>query len=442
MNCSVCNRNNAVTLSICPSCGSMIRDSVREELVPKISGSGKLVKAEVKEHIIMPIKFVESAKTPAPPKPAVAPQTATTEISAKTTSPTLVEFHSKNATLPEWRLQLQNVVRQRHETSLAAAQTITQTATPPVQRTRLVTNGATALKAQPFAQAGTVPHKNPTLSSALERIEKSRRQFLKEAELPEPSPVVSTAKAGKNYALHIAPKTGGAETKSAEINSPVGSFAKPKLVSSLRTESEKFDTDKLPPLPKPAQVATSFESRVTILDELKPTLEEVFETKINVADAAKTKTAPTETAGTPEVEEVEEFDDCASFAMRFNAGLFDLIIGTFLSLFLLAPFMLLGGNWFSVAGMFAFLATCSLVMFIYMTTAIGFYGRTFGMRLFSLEIVDIESEDYPTFHQAAVSSAVYLLSLALGGIGFLTLPFNEDKRAVHDLVSGTVMIKE
>ncbi len=28
------------------------------------------------------------------------------------------------------------------------------------------------------------------------------------------------------------------------------------------------------------------------------------------------------------------------------------------------------------------------------------------------------------------------------GIGFLTLPFNEDRRAVHDLVSGTIVIKE
>ncbi len=421
----------------------MIRDSVREELVSKVSGIAKPIKAEIKENKLMPNKFVEPAKIPASPKPAAAPQIATTEISAKATSPTLVEFHSKNATLPEWRLQLQNVVRQRHETSLAAAQTTTQTATlPTAQRARLVTNGATALKAQPLAQAETVSHKNSTLSSALERIERSRRQFLKEAELPETLPVVSTAKFGKNYALHIAPKTGGAETNLAEINSPGGSFAKPKLVSSLRTEREKFDTDKLPPLPKPAQLATSFESRATTFDAVKSAFEETIEARPKVAEIVKTKTAPTENTGTSKVEEVEEFDDCASFAMRFNAGLFDLIIGSFLSLLLLAPFMLLGGNWLSVAGMFAFLATCALVMFIYMTAAIGFYGRTFGMHLFSLEIVDIESEDYPTFHQAAVSSAVYLLSLALGGIGFLTLPFNEDKRAVHDLVSGTVMIRE
>ncbi len=69
-------------------------------------------------------------------------------------------------------------------------------------------------------------------------------------------------------------------------------------------------------------------------------------------------------------------------------------------------------------------------------------GKSFGMRLFSLELIDIEGEEYPTLHQAAVSSAVYLLSLAFGGVGFLTLAFNDEKRAVHDLVSGTIVVKE
>ncbi len=81
-------------------------------------------------------------------------------------------------------------------------------------------------------------------------------------------------------------------------------------------------------------------------------------------------------------------------------------------------------------------------MFVYLTTTIGFYGRTFGMRLFSLEVVDIDGENYPTMHQAAVSSAVYVLSLALGGVGFLPLFFNQQKRAAHDLIAGTVVVKE
>ena len=128
--------------------------------------------------------------------------------------------------------------------------------------------------------------------------------------------------------------------------------------------------------------------------------------------------------------------------MRFNAGVFDLIIGGFTSLILLAPFILLGGNWFTTAGLFAFLATCSIVMFIYMTTAVGMFGRTFGMKMFSLEIIDIEENDYPTFHQFSVRASFYMFSLCIGGSGFLTVLFTDDKRAVHDIVSGTLIVRD
>jgi len=187
-------------------------------------------------------------------------------------------------------------------------------------------------------------------------------------------------------------------------------------------------------------MTSSFESRPAITDELKPSAAKDTKPTIKSDETFAGKAPAVKVVETKEIE-VEEFEDCAPFAMRFNAGLFDLIIGSFTSLFLLAPFML-SGNWLSTAGVFAFLATCSIVLFIYLTISIGVYGRTFGMRLFSLEIIDIETEDYPTFHQAAVSSSVYLLSLALGGIGFLSIPFNEDKRAVHDLLSGTLIVKE
>jgi uncharacterized RDD family membrane protein YckC len=82
-----------------------------------------------------------------------------------------------------------------------------------------------------------------------------------------------------------------------------------------------------------------------------------------------------------------------------------------------------------------------VVMFIYLTSSIGMFGRSIGMRLFSLELVDVEQNEYPTFHQAAVSSSVYLLSLIFGGVGFLTIPFNEEKRAVHDIVSERLSLK-
>ena len=95
-----------------------------------------------------------------------------------------------------------------------------------------------------------------------------------------------------------------------------------------------------------------------------------------------------------------------------------LIIGGFASLILLSPFVLMGGNWFTWAGLSAFLATSAVVMFIYLTTCLGLFGKTFGMRIFSLELVDVEESDYPTFHQAALNSTIYLYRWHLAGSAF------------------------
>jgi uncharacterized RDD family membrane protein YckC len=77
-----------------------------------------------------------------------------------------------------------------------------------------------------------------------------------------------------------------------------------------------------------------------------------------------------------------------------------------------------------------------------MTTCLGFFGKTMGMRLFSLELVDAIENEYPTLKQAAANSSVFLLSLAFCGAGFLTAFFNEERRALHDLLSGTILVRD
>ncbi len=396
----------------------MIDDSVREELKPKVLSLPKRVNFEIKGNSPVPNKSSQQIIIANPPKP-IELQPTTAEIAPKPTAPTLVEFHTKTATIPEWRLQLQNSVRRRQGYGETDA---------PMHQTRLVTNGANALKAEVVAEVETFQHENTTLKGALQRIEESRQKFLVE----EKPPIVTVnppPTATKNYPFYIASKQTEVVPKPASKNVPVSVPTKPKLATSLRIESEPVDTNKLPLLQKEVIASSSFaKSSVNFIEAEKDKIEIKA---VEVEEIVETK------------EEIfEEIDDCAPIAMRFNAGLFDLIIGGFLSLLLLAPFVMLGGSWSTFAGLLAFLATYAIVMFIYLTTAIGMFGRTFGMRLFSLEVVDIEGEEYPTLHQAAVSSSVYLLSLAFGGIGFLTLPFNQEKRAVHDLVSGTIVVRE
>ena len=434
MNCPVCNRNNEVTLSICPSCGAMINDSVREELKPKIAPLAKQFAAERRENLFVPNKLPNppapmksnppfAASVPKPSFERTIEKTVTNEISVKPTMPTLIEFQSKNATLPDWRLQLQNAVKKRQ--SQEAFRTSNQV---------VMTSGANALKLQPQIEIETIPepeiasHANPTVNSALQRIANSRRQFLM-AEEAEIAPVViaETVPPTKQYPYRIAAREGEIlpEAKPATVNYTV----KPRTLITPKTETKEFNTNKLPTLP--AQISAAFDIHKTVSDE---------ENK----DAQKTglKLVATEEIIEDTEIEAEEIEDIAPFSMRFNAGLFDLIIGAFASLILFAPFMLKGGNLFSFSGILGYLAICAVVVFVYMTVAVGLYGRTIGMRLFSLEVVDIEGENYPTIHQAAVSASLYLLSLAFGGAGFLTLPFNDDKRAVHDLASGTIVVKE
>jgi uncharacterized RDD family membrane protein YckC len=148
------------------------------------------------------------------------------------------------------------------------------------------------------------------------------------------------------------------------------------------------------------------------------------------------------TSAAPNFVDSADADDLAPLPMRFNAALFDVIIGGFLGLALLSPFILSGGDWVSLPGILAVSGGVFIMLFLYLTISLGVYGQTFGMRLFALELIDADENEYPTLHQAAVHSAVFILSLAGAGLGFLPIFFNEERRAAHDLVSGTVLVKE
>jgi uncharacterized RDD family membrane protein YckC len=430
----------------------MVHDSVREELALKISPILKsskvetpkveMPKIEMKEKMQSPF-LVSSVSAEQPVQPAID-RTITAEIRAKQTAPTLVEFHNKNTTIPEWRLQLQNSVRMRNERvnsdnlPVSARQIGSR-------RTNLATNGATALKVEivekiaPITSPNPIIASNPMLAKAMQRIEQSRQQFYSE-EIQPAAKIAPAQPPAKNYPYTVhKPQEISSPDNNLEISSE--SVLNPKVASNWNEPKAKFDTNKL-----------SFVANLDSVGDKPKVL--ITKVDLNIDDERDIhKTASPDIVAFNENKIVKdeileindedgEIDDRAPISLRFNSAIFDLIIGSFASLLLLAPFMLFNGKFFSIEGFFAFLATCSIVMFIYMTTTIGLLGKTFGMKLFSLEIIDIEENDYPTLHQAAVSSAVYLLSLAFGGLGFITLLLNSEKRAAHDLLSGTIIVKE
>jgi uncharacterized RDD family membrane protein YckC len=389
----------------------MMRDTVREELQPKITPGGA-PRTEIQARPDAP------ASTPHPPASKMK-RVDTAGLVAPKTSPTLVEFQNKNAPLPDWRIQLQNAVQQRKGGHPAAASP------------QLSVSSATAAQPAPIAASEPAPlAADPRVANALRRIEASQKAFNK----PEIKP--KKAKPSHSFGVVAPTSNAGAATAPARVSPQ----PKPQLVPPPPIV-QKRDTNKLPPIPQAEPetvvIPKPVIARVEKIDDIAPKLDfpEAARIEIKAVRSDEREIAAT-------LDQADEIDDLAPFSMRFGAGLFDMIIGGFASMLALSPLAFSATNWWTIAGLVIALGTFGVVSFLYMTACLGFFGKTMGMRLFSLELVDAVENQYPTLRQAAVNSFFFLLSLPLAGAGFLTVFFNEENRAVHDLLSGTIMVKE
>jgi uncharacterized RDD family membrane protein YckC len=409
----------------------MIGDSVREELASKIVPIPKAEKiskdlglnpSRVKKEPNEEAKKAFARYEPSDLKSKIKnevdlrkPKTA--EVNAKTTDPTLVEFQNKAAAVPEWKLRLQNAVRRRLEQQNVG-----------LQSQSLSLKVSESNKEVSSKEIRAEAKKNEVLEKALRRIEESRLKF---SHLSEPSSNhISKGNVSSTKADAFKTKIQSFKTeeilKNAEEKPSRKLEVKTFPIVESKEESRKFETTKLTPLPEFLAQEAKFSAETNEGDRNRLVREGTFD------EVAKS-----------ESESLENWvEDYAPISHRFGAGLFDLIVGVFLSFILLLPFVILGKTFFSVEALFAFLTTMAIVMFVYLTTCITFFGQTLGMKIFSLEIIDVEENDYPTLHQAAVNTIVYLLSLLTLGLGFLPALFNRERRTMHDLVAGTIVVKE
>lgn len=430
MICPVCKRELAPTLSICLTCGAMMNDTVREELETKVGRtSGSLSAEKLSETPAAKRVSEEPAIKAAAANPS--PRTETRHIAPRHTSQTLVEFKNRNAAVPEWRLQLQNVVRKR----AVGAEPLTADAVPIPQRP------AAAVGSRP-ASAPTGAAADERIASALRRVEASRKAFLPPSAARNLATPSRPSAPNRNFPFNVVTRRPDPPLTRKPENIELSAPPKPKAVDLPKTERKGFDTNKLPPLsaiikdPPAAAISDLAEAEEFFKPAparemgpfAKPAVIPILDTSEDFEEEGS--------------EEYDEVDDLAPFSMRFGAGLFDVIIAGFGALVVLSPLMVTEGFWLSMSGILGFIGTLAALLFLYSTAALGFRGRTLGMRLFSLELIDAEENTYPTIHQAAVNSAVFLLSLIFAGAGFLTIPFSQEKRALHDIISGTIIVRE
>ncbi|MDT5296337.1 MAG: hypothetical protein QOJ76_3217 [Acidobacteriota bacterium] len=136
------------------------------------------------------------------------------------------------------------------------------------------------------------------------------------------------------------------------------------------------------------------------------------------------------------------YDDRAPRSKRLTAALVDLLAVAFLSAPFAAAIELTISNWGDprVSGSMALIA--ALVMFLYHTCSVALAGRTLGMSLCGLHAVDAGTASVPTTGQCMRRAFVYILSLATFGLGILYSLFDAEGRTVHDILSGTVVVRK
>lgn len=414
----------------------------------------------------------------------------TSPIEARNTSRLVVDFQNKNSNEPEWKLHVRNRLRGQSSPSETISE-IENSSKVAVLRTG--TSDAVASSSLQEETSVRDSERNVVTNSAapdvlkeraLRRIEESRMRYgtggtqvgatsgssgIAQTARPEQT---SVAVGIDEEEISRLPEIAPQDRKTTGEISPPG---KPKVrIRLVPTPAPAKTTDRLDSYVEPAP-----SSRV---DVAEPTTSDALEREETTAETPVTLVpftvveapeAPSvdqedETTQTdngplqPELldlddaddedyedyeeeyfEEIEEeIEDLAPLGQRFNAGLFDMLICAFAALLLLSPYIMMGGNIMSTTGLLLFFVACGLTTVVYQTLSIGLRGKTFGMRIFALEVIDIEENEYPTFAQALGNSLVFVASLAFLGLGFVTILFNPERRAIHDLVSGTLIVRE
>lgn len=436
MNCQGCQRLLAPALSICPSCGTMMNDTIREELQSKITVRPRTETAAANTFEEFPLpqplpativvasgnRAAAVALSPSPEPQTLPKRQITAHLEPAKTSPTLVRFQDPNkATVPEWRNKLKESVQKRKNGNAPAAE---------------IDNVRPMPSATPQNQFDRSPQpkidvSDERLAKALARIENSRRSFLKTDGRPSIAQPVSRP----------TPVAFRPEPKRPVYAAQPQQTAQPRTLSEVAPIRElKHDTNKLPELK--STVGEVKQPEVTITTsriEVEVDRSELLEQHLIHIPAARSEP---EMANALEFETADEIEDLAPFSMRFAAGLFDMVLSSIAAALLLSPLAFYGFDWVSPLGIGLFISVMALVLFIYSTLSLGFVGKTLGLRLFALELVDAVENEYPTMKQAAINSAVYIASLLFLGAGFVTVLFNDENRAAHDLVSGTILVKE
>jgi uncharacterized RDD family membrane protein YckC len=378
----------------CPECGANLK-----KISPKCTECGAQLKTKPELSVSPQAHADESA-----------PGVSITQAKTAKPTPSLIEFPGVNRNaLPEWRKELSERVREKHERrareavleaqgSVATAIDTTPTAAPVI------------LELLPQTE---MPPPNPIVEAALKRIERANLQ---------PSSF-SNANAALATQLVYDEQQGFAEADDAPLDDASTGALNVETIEEARPE-KVHNLSVVPNLPL-------IEEEVPVpITKPKRLISGANDPALNYLDSVPT---------TVLVERREYI--AASNVRRALAAFIDLAVVVGLASPLLALSSLTGLEWQNWRTIVFSAASVAVVGFLYLTIVTAFTGRTLGMRLWSLRVVDARNGLIPTGGQSAARALVYLLSLVSAGILSLYVLVDSENKALHDRVTRTAVIR-
>lgn len=318
----------------------------------------------------------------------------------------LIEFPgAARASVPVWRKEIAERVREAQERKAREAAADTgDLATP-------------QLELLPQTEPAPI---NPIVAAALKRIERAHGDAARTAS-HSGRPMAAVAYA-RGYEPIVEPST----------HSAAAVFTAPPISEVLTAETpvEEIEPARMPtlvvvPSPPPLPVEQRIETRAP----RKIISDDVNNPALNYLDSVPTSLR------------VEPPTNPAGVGRRLGSGIFDLLLLALLYFPIAVSLELMKGDWRNPQVIGLAVATFVILGFFYFTVATGLTGRTFGMRLFGLRIVDVRTGLIPTGSQSASRSLLYLFSLLSAGLLFVGALLDSDHRTPHERFSRTAVVK-
>jgi uncharacterized RDD family membrane protein YckC len=378
----------------CPACGAFYQEL--SERCPECGAIQNENQVELSQIQSEPAGIWEEPGSPVAVRKAQAPRRS---------NRSLIEFPGVNrSAIPQWRKELGERVREVHERR--AREAILEAGGTEPLFCELDNNSAPQLELLPQAEP---PQLNPIVVAALQRIERAHSQPIGNAAMATVAAAVVYEEQAE-FEVDLAP---------AEETTPT---TKPERVHNLAV------------VPTPIVMTTDIPQETPDIPQepSKPRrlIDDSNDPALNYLDSVRT----TKTL------EIREYSSAPVY-LRMPAALLDILVIGLLA----APFMALTRltdlQWRNPR-VIAFAAGTFLVVgFLYLTISIAFTGRTLGMKLFSLRVVDARTGLIPTGAQSAGRALIYVLTLASGGVVLVYMFISRERHTAHDRFTRTAVIR-